>query len=329
MIHSFSIILFLGVVWCLFNEGPNIAFLKKVDIQIFISGIFFFNSWHYYFTFMMVRQIPEIKVSFWDNPSNKIRVLFFLILAFGFFAMALRSPRYTIPFFVLTLLLIVIPKYHSFRQSNGLWLQFIRKNHPEYIAQFIKWDHVAVWIFFTSSITRVISLFLKNGLGDPKVGQILEYFSYGTLALAIGISIYTVARLRRELILHRLLYITRHIGNALSFINPLTSFLFHNLHGVEYATTVKKIVQSSGKANQSKKVVRNFVIGSILALPICILINHYSIINMVALSPLFLGNVYLFMVTFDKSIQFLHYMLDGCIFNMKDPLIREKLGPLL
>lgn len=323
-LHILSIFLFLLCCYFVLTEQTLLWVNNNVSFLHFISGIIFFNSWHYYLGFFMTTRLTEVRESFWKFNKNKMMMALFGLIYFIFAYVWLSNKEIWYINLIGILSFRMFAKIHSIRQSSGLWKIFYNKNIQHQNNQSF---HMLGYEKISNNLMIFSILFLyfdivKSLLKlQPSVFDHVVYLGYFSLAICICFNFYYVIKISRPFRTEKFLYFIRQFSGVLSYVDVSTILIFHCLHGLEYMAVGSKMQKNSQTSTAQKKYIWSLML---LFLPIAIMVHHSALFDFDKLS-----STLFWLLVADCTIQFLHYTLDYFIFKMRNVKIRAEVGPLL
>lgn len=226
----------VGLSFAGFFEAPS--YNLSTESRWLIANLFFFNTIHVVFTFLLLRSSTEF--SYRLQSTSRKQKFFIPVLIIACIAVFIIMYGQSNPYLDLMskFFLIAVPQFHVISQIKGLCLNLLGQSRWASAARLLwKW---AVPFSVVSSLTYLIHL--------P------HYFKYPIITAAwilFGALIYTSFRALKinKQPLHAYGFHLRLLLFPLSYISSLAGYMIICVHGIEYIAVVstqvsyKEIIQ--------------------------------------------------------------------------------------
>jgi succinate dehydrogenase hydrophobic anchor subunit len=303
----------------------------------FVANTFLLNSLHVVLTFALilgssalrnwVRENYKISIRQWLLRVSGILTLF-LVLFWAAGAHFVVQEKWRQPFcFLLILAGVIAPHFHSIWQIRGISTLYDQGN-TSYLERYLI---NILFLFFTlSQIARLLIEF-PNVLTifGPYVSRLQQLPLDKIRLIGTLLGLLAAGGVIVNSILRKGLYMKRRSFFLLRlFLFPLGTYSFMALagtsaaHGLEYLAVFWKVSGTQPKDEKNK-------------------IRKYGILSMILLIPFMMPIYGVFWSIFPKNnflefisalgiaIVYTHYIVDGALYRMKDPVTRKIVGPML
>jgi hypothetical protein len=289
---GFVCLLLVGLSLAGFFEAPS--YELSTESRWLIANLFFFNTVHVVFTFLLLRSAPEF--SYRLQSVSKKQKFFIPILIVACIAMFIVFYGQSNPYLdsASKIFLIVVPQFHVLSQIKGLCLNLLEKSRWTDLARTLwRW---AIPFSVLSALTQLVN--------EPIY---IEYPIIITAWIIFGALIYASFRALKisNEGLHSYGFHIRLLLFPLSYINPLAGYLIICVHGIEYIAVVSSQVKY-------RDIIKNDRIGFAFFLALSTFMIVVTWLASVEGRWTFAGNLSNALM---MSTVVAHYGLDGILFR--------------
>lgn len=305
----------------------------------FVVNTFLFSYLHVILTFTLILSSPVLRS--WIQENYKTSVNLWLLKIFGILTLFIiffwaGGAHFTVKsewrqFFCFLFIFVgsIAPHFHSIWQIRGISTLYDEGKTAYFERLLIT---LLFFIFaFTQTVRFTIDFPASLTLFTPFVKSVHKFplealrkigFTLG-LIISSAIFIYSLTRKgkyknTRSLFLLRL------------FLFPLGAYSFFALaassaaHGLEYLAVFWK-VSDAHPADQRKKIRKYGIISMLFILPFLMPIYLVFWFNSIFKPHFFLE----FLSALGIALVYTHYIVDGALYRMKNPITRKIVGPML
>lgn len=222
---GFICLCLVGLSFAGFFEAPS--YELSSESRWLIANLFFFNTIHVVFTFLLLRSSPEFSSRL--QIVSKRQKLFIPLLILACIAIFIIMYGQSHPYLDLAsrVFLIAVPQFHVISQIKGLCLNLLGDSKWAGITRTLwKW---AIPFSVISALTSLVNM-------PPH----LQYPIIITAWILFGALIYASFRALKigQQGVHAYGFHMRLLLFPLSYVNPLAGYLIICVHGIEYIAVV-------------------------------------------------------------------------------------------
>lgn len=307
--------------------GPQTETLLRL-----ICSIVFLNTIHIIFCFKMLLSLPEFQAFRRFNDSaaviplfGEFALVFILSLLFFQWAYAVNTPLADAASIAIY---ILVNYHHSLKQVEGLGVtydQALAARSPQLLAEVTRRRLVEKrrYTYLMGLSCVAILLMIFAGESYNAILRLLVFLSVVVVCFSIYLPtlwLHPLRSSRKGWFMLRLFYF------PLGLIDPASAIALNALHGTEYLFFYRKMSRESSGPTSQRPFLMWAGIGAIvvlsLARPDVGLTGFLGTELRFSLAVRMLSSI-------SFALAFVHFYIDGRLFNMGDPCCRETIGPLL
>ena len=341
----FPLMLTIGMIQWYFHY----QFVSWEIVAVHITvAIVFMNLLHVGLTLSMLALTPQFREYLRTQTSwvmKKSGLITASLLIFGLVLLHLNREMTTtgwlaestrwLPSFLILTPLDIWNSLHIRRQTMGLSMLYnmglretgnLTSDETTDLSRREKLERWAFTALTVTLFTRVISHVIWGR-------HAVEWGDYALATMELGICSFIFLQARkapRAAQSNKSAYLWRVLFYPLAALHVFFSQVLQSIHGIEYFFLCRKMIGNTGLKESRKRDVLFFglAIGSFAALPFIIRTIMAEVpahtdkfTNVPAWAFLLLAAA--------RSLNFIHFLIDGYIFRFRDPAVRENVRPLL